>query len=60
MYYVYRNTAKRSEVIVEFEDKENALEFMACMASRVFDKEVTGYSVRDLLLKECAKVEVNK
>jgi len=58
MFYVYRNTTKKSEVIAQFLDHESALELMEELATRENDPLVAGYSVRDHALKVYADFEI--
>ena len=58
MFYVYQNTSSGSIPIANFEDKENALEFMAIKASENFSEKITGYAVRDYQLKTYAEMEI--
>jgi hypothetical protein len=58
IYYLYRNTNQKSEVIAQFSDRESALELMETLATREGDPHITGYSVRDQSLKTYADFEI--
>jgi len=58
IYYLYRNTTQKSEVIAQFSDHESALELMEELATREGNPLVTGYSVRDHALKVYADFEI--
>jgi hypothetical protein len=58
IYYLYRNTNQKSEVIAQFADRESALELMETLATREGNPLVTGYSVRDCALNTYADFEI--
>jgi len=58
IYYLYRNTNQKSEVIAQFADRESALEMMETLATREGNPLITGYSVRDQSLKTYADFEI--
>lgn len=58
IYYLYRNTNQKSEVIARFSDRESALELMEELATRENDPLVSGYSVRDQSLNTYADFEI--
>jgi len=58
MFYLYRNTTQKSEVIAQFPDRDSALELMEQLATRENDPLVSGYSVRDYSLKVYADFEL--
>ena len=58
IYYLYRNTNQKSEVIAQFSDRESALELMEQLATREGSPLVTGYSVRDYSLAIYADFEI--
>lgn len=58
MFYVYRNTTKGSDSIADFSDRDAALAYMEFKATHEMDPEVTGYAVRDFLLKTYAELEI--
>jgi hypothetical protein len=58
IYYLYRNTNQKSEVIAQFSDRESALELMEQLAIREGNPLITGYSVRDHALKTYADFEI--
>jgi len=58
IYYLYRNTNQKSEVIAQFSDRESALELMEQLATRESNPHITGYSVRDHSLKTYADFEL--
>jgi len=58
IYYLYRNTNQKSEVIAQFAAKEGALELMEQLATREGNPHITGYSVRDQSLKTYADFEI--
>jgi hypothetical protein len=58
MFYLYRNTTQKSEVIAQFPDRESALELMEQLATHETNPRVAGYSVRDYALKVYADFEI--
>jgi hypothetical protein len=58
IYYLYRNTTQKSEVIAQFSDKEGALELMEELAMRENNPLVSGYCVRDHSLAIYADFEI--
>jgi len=58
IYYLYRNTTQKSEVIAQFADRESALELMETLATREGNPHITGYSVRDHALNTYADFEI--
>jgi hypothetical protein len=57
MFYVYRNTKEKSEVVAEFSDQDSAELFMENKALAEISPTVTGYSVRDYLLNTLVELE---
>jgi len=58
MFYLYRNTTQKSEVIAQFSDHESALELMEQLAMNEGNPLITGYSVRDYSLAIYAEFEI--
>ena len=58
MYYVYQNTMDNSKVVGQFDNQDDAVEYMEHRAMTVSDIHTTGYAVRDYALKTITEWEV--